>query len=123
MDKIKQQKIFEYSMLIGSILSCFIGVWLVGETYSSLIRSMLGLSEQPIESLILPLVFLLIVAIIGTVILFLAFGIKNKAIKITVILFSILIPTILDSIDLIIRSINIYNEVISNPEILINFLL
>lgn len=118
----KQDNKIGIAMLVGTILSCFIGVWLLGEIYTQGARILLGLSDEKLESIIVEVIILMIIAIIGTIIFIAAFSLKNKKIRLTIILFSVLIPTILEVIDLTIRSILIYNEIASNPELLLSLI-
>lgn len=109
-------------MMISSIVLCFVGVWMLGEIYTQSVRIFVGLSEEKIETIIPQILILMVIAIIGTIILVLAFGLKNKKMRLTIILFSILVPTILEIVDLTIRSVILYNEIMQNPDLLLSLL-
>lgn len=120
--ELKQNNKIAFAMLAVTIISCFIGVWMLGEIYTQTARILLGLSDEKLETLLPPVLILLIVAVIGTIIFVLAFGLQNKKIRLVIILFSVLIPTILEVIDLTIRSVVLYNEINQNPDLLLSLL-
>lgn len=119
MDKITDKRV-TWGMLIASIVSGILGVLILGNVFEFVVRNLLHLQDKPID-VILPQIFLLVIfLIIGTGILIFSVAVENKTMKWFIVAFCILIPTILEVIDLGFRSFLIYNEIMSNPEILLS---
>lgn len=122
MENQRQEKNLARVMLIGAIVLGLLGVWLFGELYSFVLEKMLLLSEEPWQNMIVQAIILVLIGIIGTLILILSLGISNKKMRATIIIFSVPVPVILEVVDLTLRTIEIYNKLLMNPEVLINIL-
>lgn len=120
MDKITDKRV-TWAMLITAIISGLVGVFILGNVFEFIVRNLLHLQDKPFD-IILPQIFVLIVLLIlSTTILVFSVAIENKLMRWFIVAFCILIPTLLEVVDLGFRAFMIYNEVMSNPELLIEF--
>mgnify|MGYP000081814199 CR=1 FL=1 len=119
MDKITDKRV-TWSMLVAAIISGLLGVFILGNVFEFVVRNMLHLQDKPID-VILPQIFLLIVLLVmGTGILLFSVAVENKTMKWFIVAFCILVPTVLEVVDLGFRSFMIYNEIMTNPEVMLS---
>ena len=105
-----KETLFSYSLLIGSIIGGIGGALLLGHVLHTIALILLGLSKDSFSVLLLPIIVMVIALISGTVILVLAFKIKNNILKIATISFSVIIPSAIEIVDLPIRAFLILQQ-------------
>lgn len=109
-DKITSKK-FAWALLLTAIIGGVGGALLLGDILHTVARIALRLSDESYFTIIIPLAILLVLGLIGTLALVLSVFVENKKMKIAIILFSILLPIVIEVIDLSIRTFAIISEV------------
>jgi hypothetical protein len=106
-----------WALLTSAIVGGIFTAILLGITLDNTMRIILGLSNETIASLVPAYLFLLFLIILTTLILVAAFYIENKVIKAVTIGFSLIVPSVIEVIDLSIRAIHIFIDISNLPYI------
>jgi len=101
-------------MLVGAIIGGLGGVYLLGEIIFTVARILLGLSEEKLTIIIIPIIVLSILAIVGTLILVASIFVQHRVLQILIIVFSVAVPILGEIIDLTIRTFALYNELLQS---------
>lgn len=106
-DKITSKKA-SWTLLITSVISGVGGALLLGHILDKVTRITFQLSTDSYDSIIIPSILILFFGIFGTAVLIISFFIENKGIRVTTIAFSVIIPIIIEIVDILVRSYFIY---------------
>lgn len=100
-----------WSLLISAIVGGILTAILLGITLDKTMRILLDLSNGTIISLFPAYLLILFLIIATTLVLIAAFYIENKVIKTVTIAFSLIVPSVIEVIDLSIRAVHIFIDI------------
>jgi hypothetical protein len=102
--------VWGWVLLVASIIGAVAGVLILGHILEQIIRAMFVLPHEPLTSLIVPGVILVVLLIIGTASIVAALKIEKKFLKVSIMAVNIALAPMLEIIDLTIRAFSIFED-------------